>query len=116
MYKRQALLVSRRFAWCSTNSRLRLSIAAVNLPDSAAVLSDRILLCRFVSAAVLALNSWRDASCSLWNAANLVSTSSLMVTGETQGWLSTLLLLSLLLSVLLPLSLSLSVPLPLGCW
>ena len=41
-----------------------------------------------------------------------------MVTGETWGWLSTLLSLSLslLLSVPLPLTLSLLEPLPLGLW
>ena len=107
-----ALLVSRRCTWCSVNLLLRLSIAAVNLPDSAADRSDRILLCLLVSAAVLALNSCRDASCSLWNAANRVSTSLRMVAGEMRG-LSPLLSPSLSLLLLSSLTLTLSVPLPL---
>ena len=107
-----ALLVSLRLTWCSTKRRLRLSIAAVSLPDSAADLSDRILLCRLVSAVVLALNSCRDASCSLWKAANLFSTSALRISGESLS-LSLSLLLSLLLSPSLSLSLLPSVPLPL---
>ena len=112
-----ALLVSLRLTWCSTKRRLRLSIAAVSLPDSAADLSDRILLCRLVSAVVFDLNSCRDASCSLWNATNLFSTSALRISSEL---LSLPLLLSLSLLLSLPLSpspspsLSLLVPLPLG--
>ena len=111
-----ALFVWLRLTCCSMNRRLRLSIAAVNLPDSAADLSNRILLCLVASAVVLDLNSCRDASCSLWKAANLLSTSALMVTGEVYGWLSSLLSLSppSSLSVSLPSSLSLPEPLPLG--
>ena len=60
-----ALLVWLRLTCCSMNRRLRLSIAAVNLPDSAVDLSVRILLCRVASALVLVLNSCKDASCSL---------------------------------------------------
>ena len=77
-------------------------------------MSDRILRCRLVSALVDARNSCRDASCSLWNAANLVSTSALVNGLET---LLSLLLslsssLSLWSSLTLSLSLSLSVSLP----
>ena len=78
-----AQLVSLRLTWCSTNRRMRLSIAAVSLPDSAADLSEKILLCLVVSAVVVALNSCRDASCSLWKAANLFSTSALRISGES---------------------------------
>ena len=60
-----ALFVWLRLTCCSMNRRLRLSIAAVSLPDSAADLSDRILLCRVASAVVFDLNSCKDASCSL---------------------------------------------------
>ena len=82
----------------------------MSLPDSAADLSDRILLCRLVSAVVVALNSCRDPSCSLWKAANLFSTSALVNAGET---LSLLLSLSLSLSPSLSLSLLPPVSLPL---
>ena len=93
------------------NRRLRLSIAAVNLPDSAADLSVRILLCRVASALVLVLNSCKEASCSLWKAVNLLSTSALMVSGETCRLLSTLSVsLSLPLSSFLPLLPWLSLP------
>ena len=82
----------------------------MSLPDSAADLSDRILRCRLVSAVVVALNSCRDASCSLWKAAYLFSTSALVNAGET---LSLSLSLSLSSSLLLSLSLSLLLSLPL---
>ena len=98
-----ALMVSLKLTWCSTNRCLRLSIAAVSLPDSAADLSERILLCLAVSAVVFARNSCRDASCSLWKAANLFSTSALRISGES---------LSLPSSLSLSLLLLLSVPLP----
>ena len=89
------------------NLLLRLSIAAVNLPDSVADRSDRILLCLWLSAVVVDLNSCRDASCSLWNAANRVSTSLRILAGEMLG-LSSLLSPSLSLVVLSSLALTLS--------
>ena len=55
-----ALFVWLRLTCCSMNRRLRLSIAAVSLPDSAADLSVRILLCRVASAVVFDLNSCKD--------------------------------------------------------
>ena len=106
-----ALFVWLRLTCCSMNRRLRLSICAVSLPDSAADLSVRILLCRVASALVLVLNSCKEASCSLWKAASLLSTSALMVSGETCRLLSTLSVsLSLSLSSFLPLLPWLSLP------
>ena len=110
-----ALFVWLRLTCCSMNRRLRLSIAAVSLPDSAVDLSARILLCRVASAVVVDLNSCKDASCSLWKAANLLSTSALRVAGASLSLLSPLSLsLSLSLPVSPPVSLPLPVPLPLG--
>ena len=80
----------------------------MSLPDSAADLSDRIVRCRLVSVVVVARNSCRDASCSLWKAANLFTTSALVNAGET---LSLSLLLSLSSSLSLLLSLPVSLPL-----
>ena len=108
-----ALFVWLRLTCCSMNRRLRLSIAAVSLPDSAVDLSARILLCRVASAVVVDLNSCKDASCSLWKAANLLSTSALRVAGASLSLLSPL-SLSLSLPVSPPVSLPLPVPLPLG--
>ena len=80
-------------------------MAAVNLPDSAADLSARSLLCL----KLFARNSCRDASCSLWNAVNWISTSDLICSAELFRLpllLSPSLSLSLLLSLLLSPSLS----------
>ena len=60
-----------------------------------------------------ALKSCQDASCSLWKAANLLSTSALRVAGTLLSLLSPL-LLSLSLSLSPSVSLPLPVPLPLG--
>ena len=62
-----------------------------------------------------ALKSCQDASCSLWKAANLLSTSALRVAGASLSLLSPLLLsLSLSLSLSPSMSLPLPVLLPLG--
>ena len=96
-----ALFVSLRFAWWSTNLRLRSAMAAVNLPYSAADLSESSLL----SLELVARNSCRDASCSIWKAANLILTS--VLSRSVVLLLPSLsLLLSLSLSLLLSISLS----------
>ena len=105
------LLVSLRLAWWSTNHRLRSPIAAVSLPDSPVDLSERSLLCL----RVFALNSCRDASWSLWKAANLFSTSALSISGESLSLPSSLspsLLPSLSPSQSIPVTLSPSQSIP----
>ena len=72
-----ALLASLRFAWFSTNLRLRSSTAELSRPASAVVLSGIILLCW----RLLAWICCRAASWSLLKAINLISTSACNLTG-----------------------------------